>query len=434
MQKIVVVLLLWLANSSGACTQNADWARMVSSFEETYEALNVSQLRISYADNMNAIQPAEGLAQQESAFRKLRNDLEGTQREKLTDQQQVEYDLLWYQLLLNEERIGLEKSWWENPLEELPSEGLSQLPNGQAWYRYFLKRWLDTAVTPEELYDFGMAEVEKVLSEMKTIQEQSGMDSLAFQAYINSDVFFFTSQAQVQEAFEAFDHKIKKHLSAYFPRMDEIPPIRIELSTDERLAQVPGFYRNNTFYYNFFGSSFNKRQVRWFYLHEAVPGHHYEVSYHWAHTRSPLQALFNNPGFSEGWAAYVEEIGNEIGAYEGPYDELGKWEWDIIRSVRVPLDIGLNYHGWSDEQALVFWQQYIVGQDEIALREIARMRRWPCQVITYKYGGDKILGWKKELAQNPDFNLKQFHTQVLQYGRLPFSLLEKRLMGSNNKS
>ncbi|HHH49656.1 MAG TPA: DUF885 family protein, partial [Saprospiraceae bacterium] len=82
---------------------------------------------------------------------------------------------------------------------------------------------------------------------------------------------------------------------------------------------------------------------------------------------------------------------------------------------------------WTDEKALAFWQQYLQGKDDIALREIARMKRWPAQVITYKYGADKILTWQKERKSKPDFDLKSFHQSILKYGDLPFSILEKLL-------
>jgi uncharacterized protein (DUF885 family) len=98
--------------------------------------------------------------------------------------------------------------------------------------------------------------------------------------------------------------------------------------------------------------------------------------------------------------------------------------------VRVALDVGLNYYDWSDEKAITFWQQYIQGKDDIAKREIARMKRWPCQVITYKYGANKLLNWKARLEKVEGFTLKNFHEKVLQFGPLPYSILEKQLFDS----
>jgi uncharacterized protein (DUF885 family) len=142
-----------------------------------------------------------------------------------------------------------------------------------------------------------------------------------------------------------------------------------------------------------------------------------------------VQQLFYYMGLAEGWGAYTEELGKQLGIYKTPYDELGKWEWDIVRSVRVPLDVGLNYYGWTDEQALAFWKKNIRNQDDIALREIARMRRWPAQVVTYKYGALQILHWRDELQkkQGDKFNIRDFHARVLDHGSLPLFMVKENV-------
>ncbi|MNE57382.1 hypothetical protein D3C80_1523440 [compost metagenome] len=122
-------------------------------------------------------------------------------------------------------------------------------------------------------------------------------------------------------------------------------------------------------------------------------------------------------------------MGKELGLYKTVYDELGKWEWDIVRSVRVPLDVGINYYGWTDEQALAFWKKHIKNQDGIAMREINRIKRWPAQVVTYKFGAGKILEWKKRMqaSKGAKFNIKDFHDKILNVGSLPFPVLESIL-------
>ena len=149
-----------------------------------------------------------------------------------------------------------------------------------------------------------------------------------------------------------------------------------------------------------------------------------------------MQQLFFYLGFAEGWGAYAEELGKDLGAYKTPYDELGKWEWDIVRSVRVPLDVGLNYYGWTDQQALDFWKKSIRGQDDIAMREIARIRRWPAQVVTYKYGALQILHWKQELRQKQgdQFNIKDFHDRVLDHGSLPLFMVKENVFRNTKQS
>ncbi|MEL6357829.1 MAG: DUF885 family protein, partial [Bacteroidota bacterium] len=223
-------------------------------------------------------------------------------------------------------------------------------------------------------------------------------------------------------------------LTSFFPKMQTIPPVQIALGNNPRLSQVPGYYTNTprggTFYFNFFDSSFNKRQVGWLYIHEGIPGHHYERTLTRMLQKSSKivrQAPFNYSTYTEGWAAYIEDIGRQIGAYRNDYEEYGKWEWDLIRSLRICMDIGLNYYDWTDQKALNFWRAHILDQDDIGKREIARMRRWPAQVITYKYGANKFLIWQKKASSREGFNWISFHEEVLRHGPLPLSILENQL-------
>jgi uncharacterized protein (DUF885 family) len=199
------------------------------------------------------------------------------------------------------------------------------------------------------------------------------------------------------------------------------------------MAQTPGYYNNKAFYYNLFGKPYNKRQVDWLFLHEAVPGHHYKSSINSDVKQSAVQQLFYFLGLEEGWGAYVEELGKDVGVYKTPYDEFGKWEWDIVRSVRVPMDIGLNYYGWTDEQALAFWKKNIKNQDDIAMREIARVKRWPAQCITYKYGAGQIMQWKQILQKREGvkFNFKTFHDRILNLGSLPVFMVGESVLKDN---
>ena len=110
-------------------------------------------------------------------------------------------------------------------------------------------------------------------------------------------------------------------------------------------------------------------------------------------------------------------------------NDLSKIESVSACTVRVPLDVGINYYGWTDEQALAFWKQHIRNQDDIAMREINRIKRWPAQVVSYKYGAGKLLEWREKLKkiQGKDFDIRNFHDKVLNQGGLPFSILEKKI-------
>jgi uncharacterized protein (DUF885 family) len=138
--------------------------------------------------------------------------------------------------------------------------------------------------------------------------------------------------------------------------------------------------------------------------------------------------LYNRyPGYIEGWAAYVEDAAITLGAYSDNLSELGKWRWDLVRSVRVPLDVGINYFGWNDEQALAFWRRHIADQDAIGQREIKRIRRWPAQVITYKYGASIFASLRAKHVNDSSEDTLRFHQSVLAYGPLPLSVLNEML-------
>ena len=227
------------------------------------------------------------------------------------------------------------------------------------------------------------------------------------------------------KAFKEIKSTVQENLQNLFYSYT-IPDVGIQKGTNEALKQTPGYYSNNTFFYNYFDEPYNKRQVDWLYMHEAIPGHHFQFSIAQNIPRTAVQRLFYYLGYSEGWAAYIEELGKELGVYRSWGRELGKWEWDIVRSMRLVIDVGINYLGWSDEKALEYWQSNWSGADNIAQREIARVKRWPAQVVTYKYGASKILKWKEAAKRSlkQKFNEKKFHHQLLKDGGVPFSILQ----------
>lgn len=409
--------------------QQSEWKSLSANFEKDFQNLNLSRFELGYVQNIEHLQSKDSLLIQEQFFKSIQKSFRKIDFKVLTKGEKLDFAIIQYETILNLERIGLEKKWTESGKISVSKNGLSSVSNGKEWYAYFLKKWVDIEVTPDEMFNFGLKEIERVELSMKVIQKKSGMDSLAFQEYIKQPSFFYNNVEDVQKAFETIKQRVAKNLENFFPFIEKIPDVNIARGTNKALAQTPAFYKlkEKTFYYNYFETPFNNRQISWIYLHEAVPGHHYQLSLEKEFPRSNIMKMFKNSGFREGYAAYVEEIGYELNAYQNIYDELGKWEWDIIRSVRVAVDVGLNYYGWSDEKALQFWQQHIFGKDDIAQREISRMKRWPAQVITYKYGANKILKWKDIYKSKKDFNLKEFHKTILENGPLPFSILEKRL-------
>jgi len=409
-----------------------DFSQFAAKFVKGYTALKIPQLELSYVNMLKQIKPAEEIKKQTDFFETIKSEQKKISTAGLTASQKQDYELISYETDLNLDRLALEKQWVANKPKEISAAGLHSIPNGKAWYAYFLKTWLSANVTPDEIYKFGLSEVERVKGHIEAIQKQSGLSDEAFYKHLNDKEFFIADPKEVQKHFELTKDIVYNHLGNVFsPR--KIPALKIEQGANAAMAQTPGYYDNNVFYYNLFGKPYNKRQFDWLFLHEAVPGHHYKSSINSDVKQSKVHQLFYFLGLEEGWGAYVEELGKDVGVYKTPYDELGKWEWDIVRSVRVPMDIGLNYYGWTDEQALAFWKKNIKNQDDIALREIARVKRWPAQCITYKYGAGQIMQWKQTLQkrEGTKFDIKNFHDRILNLGSLPVFMVGESVLRAN---
>ncbi|WP_412985970.1 DUF885 domain-containing protein [Pontimicrobium sp. IMCC45349] len=414
------LLIILLAFSQAVVSQNSNVNKLRTDFVKGYRALQLPYLQVNYTQNLGAIKQSSEIKNQEAFFLTFQKQLKNISVHNLDEYQLLDYHLMRYEIDLNLERIFLEKQWnYNTHLDDTKS--IYSINNGKKWYAYLLKRWVNANVTPDEIYNFGLQEIEKVKTEMKAIQVKSGLSEKAFNAYLNDTSFYFNTVKDIQFNFEKVKKEVAKKSAELFPYIDKVPDVTIAQGTNEALSQVPAYYNNNTFFYNYFDKPFNKRQFDWIYIHEGIPGHHYQMNLNNVIKRTEIQQLFWYSGFVEGWGAYVEYLGKELGVYKTIYDEYGKWEWDLIRSVRVALDVAINYYGWSDDKALLFWKEHIKHQDNIGVREINRMKRWPAQVVTYKYGANKFLELLKQEKSKHDFSFKLFHKKLLKYGDVPLT-------------
>jgi len=423
---IVSIGAFFLLLSASAQQQTFD--QFSARFVSGYQSLHMPDLDLSYVEGLKHIGSAASIQKQLEFFKSVKEQLPLYKPETLSTPQKLDYELIKYETALNLQRLALEEEWIKNPPATISTGGIITVPNGKAWYAYLLKRWVSDDVTPDQIYRFGLTEVERVKKHIEDVRAQTGLNEDEFYKHLDDPSFFISDPAEVQRSFEHTKEIIYSNLHNLFS-ITKISDLKIEKGSAQALAQTPGYYDGGTFYYNLFDKPYNKRQVDWLFIHEAVPGHHYQASVVAQTKVSDVQNLFFYLGFAEGWAAYTEELGKQLGVYKTPYDELGKWQWDIVRSVRVPLDVGLNYYGWTDQQALDFWKKNIRGQDDIAMREINRMRRWPAQVVTYKYGALQILHWKEELQkkEGKDFDIKNFHDRVLNHGSLPIFMVKENV-------
>lgn len=420
--KTIPNLVCLLIQISCFC-QNIQFEKITNYFVKEYPKLNIAPLQVSYIATLNGIKSSGDINDQEKFFLDIQKRLLKVDTTGLSNYQKIDFQVLDYETKLNLERIQLEKLWKPQLLDD--NQSIYNIPNGKKWYAHILKRWVDAEVEPEKMFEFGLNEIEKVKAEMLRIQKASGMSMYDFQNHLNNESFFISDVSAIQNRFEHIKHEVTPVVDSLFPYLNQISEAKIQRGTNPSLAHVPAFYDNGTFYYNYFEEPFNSRQFGWIFVHEAIPGHHYQFMVNTIVKRTDVQNLFWYPGYSEGWGAYVEHLGSELGVYKSIYDEYGKWEWDLIRSVRVALDVGINYYGWSDEKALSFWKQHIINQDKVAAREISRMKRWPAQVITYKYGANKFLDLLNIAKQKDSFSYKSFHSGLLKHGDIPLSLLNK---------
>lgn len=417
-RKTIYLSLFLLSSVQVIFAQEIDFQNFKSDFLVGYEKLNIPPIRIAYLETLNDIPSSDILKRQDQFFRNMLERSKRIKRQNLSHSELLELLVISYETKLNLTRIQLSKSWQGN----IPAEGgsIHDIKEGKQWYNYLLKRWVDIEVNPDSLFAFGKREVDFVKGKMDKIRRQLDLSPQEFQVHLNDSSFFIHNSKSVQLEFEETRERMKKKLSGLFPYTNQIKDAQIAKGTNPNLAQVPAYYNSDTFYFNYFDKPFNKRQIEWIYAHEAFPGHHYQVSSNTLLRNSQLLDLFWYPGFVEGWGAYVEYLD----IYSTPMDEYGKWEWDLIRSVRVVLDLGINYYGWNDEQALAYWKNHIDNQDDIAIREINRMKRWPAQVITYKYGAKALLEMLASAQKSKNFSYTSFHESLLKHGDIPISILQ----------
>lgn len=418
--KKVFLFVLTVLFTLNSLAQELSFKAFEKCFIQEYENLNIPPIRIDFLETLADIPEQEQLAKQERFFKRVWKESKNFKQTNLTEKQELSLAIIKYEAELNLYRIQLSKEWRGKLPDEVAS--IFQIEQGKDWYQYLLKRWVDLEVNPDSLFAFGKREVALVKNKMEEIRVELGFSAEEFKEHLNDSSFFMNEVSLIQKRFELVQQGMQRKYAHLFPFADEMKAAKIAQGTDSNLAHVPAYYNAGTFYFNYFDLPFNKRQIEWIYAHEAFPGHHYQGFVNGKVNRSALLDLFWHPGFAEGWGAYVENLD----IYSTPMDEYGKYEWDLIRSVRVVLDVGINYYGWSDKQAFTYWKTHIKEQDQVAWREISRMKRWPAQVITYKYGAHELLRLLAKAKESENFQWIDFHQKVLGNGDVPISILREK--------
>jgi uncharacterized protein (DUF885 family) len=320
--------------------------------------------------------------------------------------------------------------------------GINAITNGGKYYNYLVRRYTTTNLTPDEIHTIGLQEVSRILAEMEKVKTQVGFkgDIKAFFNHVRDrkELMPFTEPQQVIDNFNAIYEKMKPNLDKLF---DLKPKTAFEVKRTEafREATASAEYnqgsvdgtRPGVFYVPIPDvSKYNVYADEDLFLHEAIPGHHYQISLQQEDTTLPSfrkTIWFNSYG--EGWALYTESLGKELGLYQDPYQYFGMLSAEMLRAVRLVVDTGMHTKGWTREKAI----QYSIDNEAEPLQsiiaEIERYMAIPGQAVSYKIGQLKIreLRGKAEKQMGTKFEVKEFHNQVLESGCVPLNILEDKI-------
>jgi uncharacterized protein (DUF885 family) len=320
------------------------------------------------------------------------------------------------------------------------SPALSALPNGDAWYSYLVRVHTTTDLPPDEIFRLGMKEVERINGEIEKLKEKLGFrgSSAELAATFAGAVPSYRTKEELIKAYEEISAKVTPRLAKLFGR---IPKSRYEIRAIEEFRErsAPSQYwsaspdgsRPGIFYVNAAGINERpRRPSESLFLHEAMPGHHFQVSLQRENAELPNFRRFGRyTAFSEGWALYVESLGYELGLYSDPLQEFGRLNSELFRAVRLVVDVGLHQKGWTRQQAVDYMMQNTLMSESGAMLEIDRYIAWPAQALSYKIGQLKIsaIRSKAEKSLGAKFDIRAFHDELLKDGAMPLDLLEAKM-------
>jgi uncharacterized protein (DUF885 family) len=320
--------------------------------------------------------------------------------------------------------------------------GLYAIPGGSEWYAYNVRVITTTDLTPEQIHRIGLDEVARIHDEMRGVMEQVGFegDLRDFFEFMNTDdQFYFDEPEQLIQGYrDMADHiaELSTALFEVFPKTDfevrRIEPFRERSAAggQYQAGTVDGS-RPGIFYANAYDI---KSRPVWamesLFLHEAIPGHHFQISLQRENENLPNFRRFGGfTAYSEGWGLYAESLGKELGVYTDPYQYFGALNAELWRAIRLVVDTGIHAKAWSRQDVLDFMYANSAVKPARAIAEAERFMAIPGQALAYKVGQLKIreIRDQAEAKLGERFDVKAFHTQVLMDGPMPLSMLEAKI-------
>lgn len=320
--------------------------------------------------------------------------------------------------------------------------GLSALPGGEAWYAFLVEQYTTTSLTPQQIHEIGLQEVSRIHEAMHGVMADVGFegDLAAFFEFTRDDPqFVFKSRDALLEAYRA----LRDRVDAATPKLFSVRPeaeyeVRAVEPYRERSAAGGSYQRASAdgtrpgiFYVNTFDLAARPSwSVESLFLHEAAPGHHFQISIQQELDDLPDFRRFSGfTAYAEGWGLYAETLGRELGMYQDPYQYFGALNAELWRAIRLVVDTGIHAKGWSRERVLEYMFENSAVAEARAIAEAERFMAIPGQALAYKIGQLKIseLRARAEAELGTAFDVREFHSRVLENGSLPLAILESNI-------
>jgi uncharacterized protein (DUF885 family) len=304
-------------------------------------------------------------------------------------------------------------------------------------------------MTPQQIHELGLREVERINRDMQQVRDSLGFKGTKadFQQFLKTDPRFFAkTPEEVGERLMNDVHRIEPHLAQYFSIFPKAKYDVQRLNPALEGSITFGYYQQPTatdaighYYYN--GSKLNERNLLFaqaLIAHELVPGHHFQIARQEENQNLPAfrRETFDT-AFVEGWGEYAAYLGNEMGLYEDPYDRYGRLMMDMLLSMRLVVDTGMNALGWSRERAADFMRENtLLSETEISTETLRYAVDMPAQALAYKIGSLKMIELRRNAQQQlgPRFDVRQFHEWIIGSGSMPLPILERHVADEIGRS
>jgi uncharacterized protein (DUF885 family) len=323
-----------------------------------------------------------------------------------------------------------------------PEAGIWQMKGGDKIYEFLARNYTTTPLSPKEIHEKGLSEVARIREEMEKVKTQTGFTGtlLEFFKYLRSDPkFFYKTSEELLNGYRAITKRIDPETTKVFRTFPRTPygviPIPEKIAPDTTTAYYnspaadgsrPGYYYVNLYK----PESRPKWEMMALSIHEAVPGHHFQLALQQELGELPSFRKYGGyTAFIEGWGLYSESLGDDMGLYSDPYDKFGQLTYEMWRAVRLVVDTGMHYFKWDRQKAIDFFKANAAKTDQDIVNEIDRYISDPGQALAYKIGELKIkeLRARSKQALGASFDIKEYHDVVLLSGALPLNVLEKNV-------